>query len=42
MVRDYHFERRRRLRVIRWIAIVLAVLAVAAVGFLVVYPKLNF
>jgi len=41
MVKDDHFERRRRLRVIRWVAIVLAVLAVAAVGFLVVYPQLN-
>jgi len=41
MIRDDHFTRRRRLRVIRWVAIVLAVLAVAAVGFLVVYPKLN-
>ncbi|HPF71259.1 MAG TPA: Wzz/FepE/Etk N-terminal domain-containing protein [Candidatus Krumholzibacteria bacterium] len=41
LVQDDHFERRRRRRVMRWIAVILAVLAVAAVGFLVVYPKLN-
>ncbi len=41
LVQDDHFERRRRRRVLRWFAVILAVLAIAAVGFLVVYPKLN-
>ena len=41
LVQDDHFEQRRRRRVLRWVAVILAVLAVAAVGLLVVYPSLN-
>lgn len=41
LVQDTHFERRRRRRLLRWTAVVLAILAIAAVGFLVVYPSLN-
>ncbi|MFN2370586.1 MAG: GumC family protein [Candidatus Krumholzibacteriia bacterium] len=41
LVQDVHFERVRRRRLLRWTAVVLAILAVAAVGLLVVYPSLN-
>jgi len=41
LIQDDHFIRKRRLRVLRWVTIVLVVAAVAAVGFLVVYPMLN-
>lgn len=41
LIQDTHFERRRRRRLLRWTAVVLVILAVAAVGFLVVYPQLN-
>ena len=41
LVQDTHFERRRRRRLLRWTAVVLVILAIAAVGFLVVYPSLN-
>lgn len=41
LVQDTHFERRRRRRLLRWTAVVLMVIAIAAVGFLVVYPSLN-
>ena len=41
LIQDDHFIRKRRLRILRWTTIVLTVLAVAAVGFLVVYPMLN-
>jgi uncharacterized protein involved in exopolysaccharide biosynthesis len=41
LIQDDHFIRKRRLRILRWATIVLAVLAVAAVGFFVVYPMLN-
>lgn len=41
LIQDDHFIRKRRLRILRWATIVLAVLAVAAVGFLVIYPMLN-
>ncbi|MBE0566828.1 MAG: hypothetical protein IH621_12760 [Krumholzibacteria bacterium] len=41
LVQDVHFVRRRRRRLLRWVAVVLGILAVAAVGLLVVYPSLN-
>ncbi len=41
LIQDDHFIRKRRLRLLRWATIILAILAVAAVGFLVVYPMLN-
>jgi len=41
LVQDDHFARRRRRRTLLWVAVILAILAVAAVGLLVVYPSLN-
>lgn len=41
LVQDDHFEQRKKLRLLRWVAIVLGILAVAAVGFLVIYPRLG-
>ena len=41
LVQDDHFERRRRRRTLLWTAVILTILAVAAVGLLVVYPSLN-
>ncbi|MFO7653843.1 MAG: hypothetical protein R6X25_08495 [Candidatus Krumholzibacteriia bacterium] len=39
VVQDDHFERRRRLRLLRWLLLIAAILAVAAVGLLYIYPK---
>ena len=41
VIQDEHFVRHRRLRLLRWITIVVAVAAMAAVAFLVVYPMLS-
>ncbi len=41
MIQDEHFERRRTVRLLRWVTIVLGILAVGAVGFLVIYPRLG-
>ncbi len=41
VIQDDIFERKRKLRILRWVTIVLGILAVATVGFLVVYPKLS-
>lgn len=41
LIQDDHFERKRKLRILRWVTIVLGILAVAAVGFLVIYPQLT-
>ena len=41
VIRDEHFERKRRLQILRWITIVVVILGVAAVGLFVVYPKLS-
>ena len=41
LVQDDHFEQRKKLRLLRWVVIVLGILAVAAVGFLVIYPRLG-
>ncbi len=41
LIQDDIFERKRKLRILRWVTIVLGILAVAAVGFLVVYPRLS-
>ncbi len=41
LIQDDHFEQRKKLRVLRWLVIVLGILAVAAVGFLVIYPRLG-
>ena len=41
LIQDEHFMRKRRLRWFRWATIIAAILAVAAVAFLVVYPMLT-
>ena len=41
MIRDEHFARKRTVRLLRWVTIVLGILAVGAVGFLVIYPRLG-
>ncbi|RPH92901.1 MAG: hypothetical protein EHM68_16485 [Lysobacterales bacterium] len=41
MIKDEHFQRKRTVRLLRWVTIVLGVLAVGAVGFLVIYPRLS-
>jgi hypothetical protein len=41
MIQDDHFDRRRKIRVLRWVTIILGILAVGAVGFLVIYPRLG-
>lgn len=38
---DDHFERKRKLRLLRWATIILGIIAVSAVGFLVIYPRLS-
>jgi len=40
-IKDGPFEAYRRRRIVRWILMILGVLALAAVGFLWVYPKLT-
>ncbi len=41
MIRDEHFARKRTVRLLRWVTIVLGILAVGAVGFFVIYPRLG-
>lgn len=41
MIQDEHFARKRTIRLLRWVTIVLGILAVGAVGFLVIYPRLG-
>ncbi|MCP4293101.1 MAG: hypothetical protein GY780_14840 [bacterium] len=41
VIQDDIFERKRKLKILRWVTIVLGILAIAAVGFLVVYPRLS-
>jgi hypothetical protein len=41
MIQDDHFERKKKVRFLRWATIILGILAVSAVGFLVVYPRLS-
>ena len=38
---DDHFERKRKVRILRWLTIVLGIIAVGAIGFLVIYPRLG-
>jgi hypothetical protein len=40
-IQDDHFERKKKLRILRWAAIILVILALGAVGFLVIYPRLG-
>jgi len=41
MIKDEHFEKKRKVRIFRWIVIILGILAVGAFGFLVIYPRLS-
>ncbi len=41
VIQDDHFERTQKVRLLRWATIILGVIAVGAVGFLVVYPRLG-
>jgi succinoglycan biosynthesis transport protein ExoP len=41
LIVDDHFERKKKLRVLRWFTIILGIIAVSAVGFLVIYPRLS-
>lgn len=41
VIQDDIFERKRKLKILRWVTIILGILAVAAVGFLVIYPRLS-
>ena len=41
VIQDEHFQRKRRLKILRWIVLVVLILGVAAVGLLYVYPRLS-
>ena len=41
VIQDEHFKRKRRLRLLRWSVLVVAVLGVAAVFLLYIYPRLT-
>lgn len=41
LIVDDHFERRKKLRLLRWVTIILGIIAVSAIGFLVIYPRLS-
>nr|MEE4267276.1 Wzz/FepE/Etk N-terminal domain-containing protein [Candidatus Krumholzibacteria bacterium] len=38
---DDHFERTKKRRILRWVTIIVGIIAVSAVGFLVIYPRLS-
>jgi succinoglycan biosynthesis transport protein ExoP len=40
-IQDDHFEKKKKIRIFRWAVIVLGILAIGAVGFLVIYPRLS-
>ena len=40
-IQDDHFEKKKKIRILRWAFIVLVILAIGAVGFLVIYPRLS-
>lgn len=40
-IKDEHFEKKKKIRILRWTVIVLVILAIGAVGFLVIYPRLS-
>jgi len=40
-IKDDHFEKKKKIRILRWALIVLVILALGAVGFLVIYPRLS-
>ena len=41
VIQDDHFERKKKVRILRWVTIILGIVAVGAVGFLVIYPRLG-
>lgn len=41
VIQDDHFERTKKVRFLRWLTIIVGIIAVGAVGFLVVYPRLG-
>jgi succinoglycan biosynthesis transport protein ExoP len=41
LIVDDHFERKKKLRLLRWVTIILGIIAVSAIGFLVIYPRLS-
>ncbi|MFT5233816.1 MAG: hypothetical protein ACI9UK_002174 [Candidatus Krumholzibacteriia bacterium] len=41
VIQDNHFERKRKVRLMRWATIILGIIAVGAVGFLVIYPRIG-
>jgi uncharacterized protein involved in exopolysaccharide biosynthesis len=41
MIQDDHFERKKKVRLLRWATIILGIIAVGAIGFLVIYPRLG-
>ncbi|MCB1184868.1 hypothetical protein KDM41_15675, partial [bacterium] len=41
VIQDDHFERKKKVRLLRWATIILGIIAVGAVGFLVIYPRLG-
>jgi succinoglycan biosynthesis transport protein ExoP len=40
-IQDDHFEKKKKIRILRWASIILVILALGAVGFLVIYPRLS-
>jgi succinoglycan biosynthesis transport protein ExoP len=40
-IQDDHFENKKKIRILRWATIVLGILALGAIGFLVIYPRLS-
>jgi Ni,Fe-hydrogenase I cytochrome b subunit len=41
LIVDDHFERKKKLRLLRWVTIILGIIVVSAIGFLVIYPRLS-
>jgi len=41
VIQDDHFERKKKIRVLRWATIIVGIVAVGAIGFLVIYPRLG-
>lgn len=41
LIVDDHFERKKKLRLLRWVTIIVGIIAVSAIGFLVIYPRLG-
>jgi capsular polysaccharide biosynthesis protein len=40
-IKDKHFEKIKKVRILKWAVIILVVLALGAIGFLVIYPQLG-